>query len=382
MKLFIVVNEDWFFLSHRKDVALRAQKAGWDVTIVTSDTGKLGEINSMGLRTINLPMNRSGMNIWEEMRTLNWLRKLYMHERPDVVHHVGMKAIMWGTLAAKISKVSGVVNAVSGLGWFFAEENKSLLTRMALKVLKFSHSQTNILCIFQNNEDKDLFVKRGIINSGQARYIKGSGVNLKTFCYTPEPEIDPNRKGFIGRGRINVVLTARMLVEKGVFTLVEAAERLRNKYGNEVQFQLIGGLYDHPGAITKNQLEDVCDGDYITWLGFRTDIRELLGACHIVALPSYYKEGLPKSLIEAAAVGRPIVTCNTVGCRDAVIDGVTGYLIPARDVEALVEKLDLLLSDKTLRIKMGKAGRKYAEGCFDIETVIEKHLSIYNELVK
>ena len=119
----MVVNVDWFFLSHRKDVALRAQEAGWDVTIVTADTGKLKDIEAIGLKVINLPMSRSGMNIVEELKTLNWLRKLYKRERPDVVHHVGMKTILWGTLAAKFSKVKGVVNAISGLGGFFAENS-------------------------------------------------------------------------------------------------------------------------------------------------------------------------------------------------------------------------------------------------------------------
>ena len=371
-KLFIVVNVDWFFLSHRKDVALRAKKAGWDVTIITADTGKLKDIDALGLNTINLPMSRSGMDIIEELKTLNWLRRLYKRENPDVVHHVGMKTILWGTLAAKFSKVHGVVNAISGLGGFFAEDNKGLLSRVMPMVLRFSHHRRNLLCIFQNDEDKGLYVKNGIIKADQARYIKGSGVNLTEFSYVPEPE----------EGKVKVILTARMIVEKGVFVLTEAAERLREKYGKTVQFQLIGGLDDHPGAITKEQLEAVCDGEYITWLGYRTDVRDLLRQSHIVAFPSYYMEGLPKSLIEATAVGRPIITCNSVGCKETVVDGVNGYLIPTRNVEVLVEKLDLLLGDKDLRVNMGKAGRTYAEEWFDIETVVDRHLSIYDELVK
>lgn len=371
-KLFIVVNVDWFFLSHRKDIALRAQQAGWDVTVVTADTGKLNDIEAIGLKTLNLPMSRSGMNIVEELKTLNWLRKLYKREKPDVVHHVGMKTILWGTLAAKFSKVGGVVNAISGLGGFFAEDNKGLLSKVMPKVLKFSHSRKNLLCIFQNDDDWGLYVKNGIIEHEQGRFIKGSGVNLDDFCYTPEPE----------EGKIKVVLTARMIVEKGVFLLTEAAERLRKKYGDTVQFQLIGGLDDHPGAITKEQLDAVCDGEYITWLGYRTDVRDLLKQCHIVAFPSYYMEGLPKSLIEADAIGRPVITSNSVGCKETVVDGYNGFLIQPKDVDALTEKLDMLLGDKDLRVKMGKASREYAEKYFDIEVVIERHLAIYDELVK
>ena len=371
-KLFIVVNVDWFFLSHRKDVALAAKEAGWDVTIVTTDTGKLKDVEALGLKTINLPMSRSGMNIVEELKTLNWLRKLYKREKPDVVHHVGMKTILWGTLAAKFSRVHGVVNAISGLGGFFSEDNKGILAKVMPIVLRFSHARKNLLCIFQNDDDWGLYVKHGIIKHEQGRFIKGSGVDLDQFCYTPEPE----------EGKIKVMLTARMIVEKGVFLLTEAAERLRSKYEGKVQFLLVGGLDDHPGAITKEQLEAVCDGEYIQWLGYRTDVRDLLKQCHIMAFPSYYMEGLPKSLIEADAIGRPIITSNSVGCKETVINGYNGFLIQPKDVDALTEKLDMLLSDKELRVKMGKNARKYAEDYFSIEVVKERHLAIYDELVK
>lgn len=371
-KLFIVVNVDWFFLSHRKDVALAAKETGWDVSIVTADTGKLKDIEALGLKTINLPMSRSGMNIVQELKTLNWLRKLYKLEKPDVVHHVGMKTILWGTLAAKFSHVHGVVNAISGLGGFFAEDNKGLLARVMPMVLRFSHNRPNLLCIFQNDDDWGLYVKHGIIKHEQGRFIKGSGVDLNQFCYTPEPE----------EGKIKVMLTARMIVEKGVFLLTEAAERLRPKYEGKVEFLLVGGLDDHPGAITKEQLDAVCDGSYIQWLGYRTDVKELLKQCHIMAFPSYYMEGLPKSLIEADAIGRPIITSNSVGCKETLVDGYNGFLIQPKDVDALTEKLDLLLSDKELRVGMGKNARKYAEDYFSIEVVKERHLAIYSELVR
>lgn len=371
-KLFIVVNVDWFFLSHRKDIALAARKAGYDVTVITADTGKLRNIKDLGLKVIDLPMSRSGMNIFEELKTLNFLRRLYEKEQPDVVHHVGMKTILWGTLAAKFSKVHGVVNAISGLGGFFAEDNKGLLAWVMPKVLKFSHNRKNLLCIFQNNDDWGLYVKHGIIAYEQGRFIKGSGVNLNEFAYTPEEE----------EGKMHIILTARMIVEKGIFLLAEAAERLRAKYQDKAVFWLVGGLDDHPGAITKEQLDVVCDGGYIQWLGYRTDVRDLLKKSHIVAFPSYYMEGLPKSLIEADAIGRPVITSNSVGCKDTVVDGYNGFLIEPKDVNVLTEKLDLLLGNKDLRQKMGKNSRKYAEKYFDIQVVIEKHLSIYAELCK
>lgn len=369
-KLFIVVNVDWFFLSHRKDIAIAACRKGYDVTIVTKDTGKLKDIEALGLRVINLPMNRSGQNIVEELNTCKFLYNLYKKEKPDIVHHVGLKTILWGTLAAKLAQVKGVVNAVSGLGIFFSEDNKSMVAKMLPKVLRFSHHRSNLAVIFQNDEDKNLFLENRIITPQQAFYIKGSGVNLKQYCYTAEPN----------EGKIKVLLTARMIVEKGIWVLVEAAEKLRNKYQDKVEFLLCGGLDDNPKAIKKEELEEKCDGSYIQWLGYRTDVLDLLKQCHIVAFPSYYKEGLPKSLIEADAIGRPVVTTNSIGCKETVIDGYNGYLIPVKDSNALAEKLEILFENKELREKMGRNSRTLAERDFSIENVIEKHLNIYSLL--
>lgn len=371
MKLLIVVNVDWFFISHRQVVAQAAQKAGWDTTVVTADTGRLAEIKAAGLKVVDLPMSRSGMNILQEMRTWWFLYRLYRRERPDVVHHVGIKTILWGTLAAKFAKVHGVVNAISGLGGLFAEDNQSLLSKVIPSVLRFSHHKENLLVIFQNQEDRQLYLNHHIIKDCQARFIKGSGVNLTMYCYTPEPM----------QGNIVILLTCRMIKEKGVFVLTEAAEILRKEFEGKVEFWIVGGLDDHPGAITQEQLEAVCDRKYIKWLGRREDVRDLLQQSHIFAFPSYYMEGLPKSLIEACAIGRPIVTTNHIGCKDVVTDGVNGYLIPEKDAPALSEKLRILINDKKLRLKMGKASRMMAEREFSLDDVIKKHLGIYQELV-
>lgn len=372
MKLLIVVNVDWFFLSHRLPVALAAQQAGWDVTIVTADTGRLKDIETAGLRTVNLPMSRSGMNILQDLRACWFLYRLYRHHRPDVIHHVAIKTILWGTLAAKFARVHGVVNAISGLGGFFAEENRSLLSRMLPLVLRFSHHRENLFVIFQNQEDRQLYLNHHIIKESQARFIKGSGIDLTAYGYTPEPQ----------EGKIVVLLTARMIVEKGVFVLTDAAERLRMSYEDRLEFWIAGGLDDHPGAITQAQLEAVCDGHYIQWLGRREDVKTLLQQCHIFAFPSYYMEGLPKSLIEACAIGRPIVTTNNIGCRDVVTDGANGYLVPVKDSQALADKIQLLVEHPDLRHQMGLASRQVAEEHFSIDTVINSHLAIYQELAR
>ncbi len=182
--------------------------------------------------------------------------------------------------------------------------------------------------------------------------------------------------------KIHVIFTARMVREKGTMVLIEAAERLRKEYEDKVDFWLCGRLSATPGSITEEELRTHCEGKYIQWLGFRTDVKELLQKASIVAFPSWYREGVPKSLIEATAIGRPIVTCNSIGCKDVVEDGVNGFLVPVRDSEALAEKLKVLIDDPELRRKMGEASRRIAERDFSIENVIKKHLEAYESLMK
>lgn len=366
-KLFIVVNHDWFFLSHRKMIAVEAMKAGWDVTIVTCDTGRFEEIRSLGLKAVNLPINATGRNLMEEAGTFLFLWKLYRKERPDVVHHVGLKIILWGGLAAKLTQVKGMVNAVSGLGVMFSGEKLSLVAQCVLRVFRYTHHRKGVLVIFQNHEDEGMFLEHQVIKRENSVFIKGSGVDLNEFAYAPDPDTMPLR----------VMFTARMVRAKGVVVLIKAAEMLRKDYEGKVVFLLCGKLSDNPKAIQKQELEALCDGKYIQWLGHRKDVKDLLRQSHIVAFPSYYREGVPKSLIEACAIGRPIVTCNSIGCKDTVDDGVNGFLIPVKDSEALAEKLRILLNDKALRSEMGKQSRLKAEREFSLEDVVDKHLEIY-----
>ncbi|MBO4906892.1 MAG: glycosyltransferase family 4 protein [Bacteroidaceae bacterium] len=368
MKLLMIVNEDRFFLSHRKEIALSAQQAGWDVTVVCKDTGQWEELLSLGLKALELPINPTGMNLRQELKTFWFLYNLYKKNRDAIVHHVGLKNILWGGLAAKLAHVRGVVNAVSGLGAIFSGNKIGMMAKDILTVMHFSNKRKCVKVIFQNQEDKALFLQHGVIDESQAEFIKGSGVNLNDFRYVPEPESET----------LKVVFTARMVKEKGVIELIEAAEKLRKNYEGRLEFWLCGRLAVNSDAVSRDELEARCDGKYIKWLDFQKDVKSVLEQCHIMAFPSYYREGVPKSLIDACAVGRPIVTTNSIGCKDVVDDGVNGFLVPVKDSEALAQKLRILIEDKALRDRMGKAAREKAEREFSIENVIEKHLDIYN----
>ena len=370
-KLFIVVNQDWFFLSHRLPIGVAAKEDGYDVTIISEDTGVSNKIRETGLKTIDLPINKAGTDIKDEIKTFFFLYKLFRREKPDIVHLVGLKTMLWGSLACRLAGVKAMVSAVCGLGVLFDEEHAhSFMTRSILKVLRVTHNKKRLAVIFQNNDDKAIFLNAKIMKEEQCAFTNGSGINLQNYDYTPEPNDGP----------IKVIFTARMVEDKGTMILIDAAKQLETEYRGKVQFLLCGGLDTNPNGITKEMLESRCDSEYIQWLGHRKDVLELLKQSHIMAFPSWYREGLPKSVIEAEAIGRPVVTTDSVGCRDTVIDGKNGYMIPIKDSDALAMALKKLIDNPDLRQTMGKNAREFAVSRFDIKDVVNVHLDVYNIL--
>lgn len=371
-KLFIVTNQDWFFLSHRLPIGIAAKEAGYDVTIVSEDTGVSNKIRESGLKTVNLPINKAGTNMKDEIKTFFFLYTLFRREEPDIVHLVGLKTMLWGSLACRLAGVKAMVSAVCGLGVLFDEVHaQSIMSRSILRIFRLTHRGKNTRIIFQNNDDKALFKRAKIIREDQCAFTNGSGINLNDYDYTPEPSDE----------RIKIIFTARMVEDKGTLVLIDAANKLKEQYGDRIQFLLCGGLDTNPKGITRELLEAKCDGDYIQWLGHRTDVLDLLKQSHIMAFPSWYREGLPKSLIEAQAIGRPVVTTDSVGCRDTVIDGYNGFMIPIKDSEALANSLRILIDTPDLRQQMGKNARQFAVEKFDIKDVVKTHLNVYKEVL-
>ena len=372
MTIFYVFSIDYQLISHRKAIVQEAVNKGFKVTVVAADTGYRQEIENMGVRFIELPINRVGTNLIEELNTFKFLYKLYKKEKPDLVHHVSAKVVLWGGLAAKLTKVPRVVNAINGLGVFFQNGKiDSLTKRIFVRILNFSHRRDKVVTILQNKDDVEFFVSNNAIPREKIQMIDGSGIDLNDFQYTEEVVHSP----------LKLLFTSRMIREKGVMDVIEAAQLLKNTHKDKLCFQLCGLIESGPTAISKEDIEARCDGEYIQYLGQRTDVKELLQESAIVLLPSYYREGIPKSLIEAAAIGRPIVTTDSVGCRETVKDGVNGYLIPVKSPKALAEKISLLAADPELRKKMGRESRALAEKRFSLANVISRHFSIYESLL-
>lgn len=369
-KLFLVVNVDWFFLSHRLPIALEAQKRGYEVTIFTIDTGKKKEIESYGFRCISLPTSRAGTILWNEMKVVWLLYKYYKRERPQIVHHVAVKPVTYGSLAAKLARVPKVVNALAGLGFLFinADQNKFLHKTLNL-VFRYSFNNPQIRFILQNQDDLDMIQNLNILKPNQIKLIKGSGVDLNYFSYCQETSDEI----------IRVVLPARMLWDKGVGEFVEAANLLYSKYKNHAEF-ILAGMADleNVSGISIFQLEKWSETKVVNWVGFQDDVKKMVSNAHIIVLPSY-REGLPKSLIEACAIGRPIVTTDVPGCREVVVNGLNGIIVPVKDPNSLADAIERLILNKGLRVRMGVEGRKMAEKEFSIEKVIDQTFELYNK---
>lgn len=371
-KLLFVVNVDWFFVSHRLPIALRAIEDGFDVHIICSATTKISELEALGLTVHPLSFSRSGTTVLKELTTAIKLFGLIRKISPDIVHLITIKPVIYGGIIARMVKVPSLVSAISGLGFLFVERT-SISSRMrryfVLLLYRIAMNHSNQSVILQNPTDMRALVESGGLDKRKARMIKGSGIDLNEYPMTPEPNATPV-----------VVMASRLLIDKGVNEFVEAAKIIKRK-GIEARFQLVGEPdLENPESISKEQFNEWQQGDDVECLGFRTDVARIFSQAHIVTLPSYYGEGLPKVLIEAAACARAVVTTDNPGCRDAIEPNVTGLLVAARDSQELADAIEILIRDRELRVQMGKAGRALAERDYDIEDVVKTHIDIYNEL--
>jgi glycosyltransferase involved in cell wall biosynthesis len=342
--------------------------------VVAARVQEHGErIKAEGFRLAPLKLRRRSANLWQEIAALLEIIWIYRHERPDLVHHVALKPVLYGSLAARLARVRGVVNALTGLGYvFIAPGLKGRLLRSLFSVLfHLAFSGPNTRVIFQNSEDLDLFVTRGLISRERSVLIRGSGVNTETFRPGPPQAGDRAPR---------IVMASRMLWDKGVDELVGAVRLLMHrKIPGRV---LLAGRLDpeNPAAIPEETLKTWQHEGLIEWLGFREDMAELLRSCDIAVLPSY-REGVPKSLLEAAAVGLPLIAANVPGCREIVKDGVNGFLVPPKDPAALAGAMARLLRDAGLCQRMGRASREMAIRDFAEGIIIKQTLLLYEGLM-
>lgn len=372
-KLLMVANVDWFFISHRLCIAQEAVKQGWKVVVACEDTGRSSEINIDGIQFIDFQFSRSGTNPLDELKTLMQFYSLYKKVQPDVVHHITLKPVTYGSIVAKLLNINGVVNAVSGLGYNFTADRQGIVQKMMIRLMRYGFNRKKITVIFQNADDQNALERLGILSpTNNIVRIKGSGVDLDKFYQSPLPSFD----------RIKILLPSRMLWDKGVRELKEASDLLKEKYYHKIQF-ILSGLADdgNKAGVPAEYLNNWQDGEYVKWIGYQKDMIQVYQDSHIVILPSY-REGMPKTLIEACAIGRAIITTDAIGCRECVDEGVNGLKVPLYSVKELAEAIKQMVDNPNLLTDMGKKSRIKAEKEFDVKNVICKHLEIYNSFIK
>ena len=370
-KLLFVVNVDWFFISHRLPIAMQAIEQGYEVHIATAITDKLETLQSAGLIVHPLSISRSGSGAADLWSTCRALWTIYRQVKPDIVHLVTIKPVLLGGLVARLAKVPAVVAAVPGLGFIFSNAGRLAAGRKWLITqfygLVFRHPRIKI--IFQNQDDLALLSASAPGLSSKVTIIPGSGVDIGLFQPSPLPGGVPL-----------VVLAARMLADKGVREFVQAAQLLQGQ-GVQARFCLVGTPDpSNPASLNQHELESWQQRGWVELWGHRTDMPAVLSSATLVVLPSY-REGLPKVLIEAAACGRAVITTDVPGCRDAILPGQTGLLVPVRDATALAKAIAELIHNPQRCAAMGLAGRQLAESTFDVKSVVQRHLTIYQELL-
>ena len=371
IKILYLLTEDWFFYSHFIERAIATQASGYEVVIVAREREHGARIRAAGLRFIGLEFERRSMNPLTELRQLRQIVALYRRERPDLVHQVSPKPILYGTAAALLTSVPAIVNAPVGMGYIFSSENRRarLLQPLVRMAYRFLANPRRSRVVFENGDDLRSFVNWGAVRASDAVLIRGAGVDLDRFRPVARNNSVPV-----------IALVARMLRDKGVNEYVAAAHQLHDE-GVVARLLLVGAPDPmNPTSIPVEALEAWHGRKGLEWLGWCEDIPGLLEKIDVMCLPSY-REGLPKSLIEAAACGLPIVTTDTPGCREVVRHGDNGFLVPVGNVQQLAEALKQLIHDPKLRVRMGSRGAAIAAEEFSSDRVIRETLRLYEKLL-
>lgn len=367
--VLFVVNDASFFLSHRGALAVAALRRGYKVLLASPPGKAVKSVEELGINWFPLKMSRWGTNPLIELQTVVSLLKLYRRTRPDVVHHVTIKPVIYGSLAAHITGVPRVINAISGFGYVFVKRGliatiRKFLVNILYRIVQLNPRQRTI---FQNSDDYSYFLKNISRKTDRYRIIRGSGINLKKYRALPLPDSSRPVIMFIGR----------LLEDKGIREYVQAAQNLKSQ-GMVARFVVVGDRVEgNPSSISEELLFQWIDEGSVEFWGYRENVYSCLEQADVVCLPSY-REGLPRVLLEAASCSRPIVTTDVPGCREVVKDGFNGLLVEARSVEKLQKALSILLLDRELRNEMARKSRLFIEnGDFSEFHVTAQTLSLY-----
>ena len=374
MKLIYLVTEDWYFHSHRLPMVRAAQRAGFDVCVITNVSTFREKIESHGIRVIDYSLERRDLNPLLAIKHIKGLADIYRHEKPDLVHHIGMKPILYGGLAARLAGIKYALSAFAGLGMVFHSNSVVAVILRPVLILGFRVVLRRDGCwtLFQNEDDYKTLKKYGIAIPERTKIIRGSGVDVESYPVAPMPESPP----FI------CVFAGRMIDLKGLPTLQTAFALLKVR-APHIKLWLCGKPdHGNPGSWNEARLKSWCrENPNVIWKGHQDDMRTVWPHAHLAVQPSWGGEGLPKSLLEAAACARAIVASNVAGCREVVDHGHNGFLVPAKDAPALADAILTIASNMQDCISMGKESRKIAESDLSANSVSQKTEMLYREII-
>ena len=371
--IVIVTNTGWAMYRFRGWLIERLLQAGWRVTAVADyRDGYREEIAALGANPIAMSVEGSGTGPIKDLIYAAGLHALYRREKPDVVQHFTIKPVIYGTMAARLAGVARIVNTITGLGVAFGGE-RPILARIARLLYRMAISRRCII-LFQNGDDRHRFLEAGLVTDGQSAVVAGSGID--TTVLVPDTDL-----GFAERSE--VVMACRMLASKGVHQFIAAARALRSQFP-DTKFVMIGGTQDdygssNPDFVDREILEDVTRQGIVDWRGriAPEDVEATYRSAYCAVLPSFYPEGVPRSLIEAASHGIPIITTDTPGCREVVTDGQSGFLCQPRSAESLTQALEKVLSNPERAGIMGSRSRQLAQERFDAGAIFEVTMAAY-----
>ena len=371
-KLLYFVSEDWYFCSHRSALALAALDEGYDVYVLTRVNDHAQRISESGLTLIPIIIERHGRNILQDLKLLYEIIKIYRYIKPDLVHQVAMKPILYGTIAALFARSTKVVNAFPGLGYVFISRRLTdrILRFLLINIFKCLFMIRSVSIIVQNRDNADFFISKNVCKKERLALIRGSGVDLKEYAQSGAVDDVPI-----------ILFASRLLWQKGIADFVTAAALVRAHH-TQVRFVIVGGLdKNNPNSVPATTLQEWVQSGSVEWWGYQADMPRILSRSKMVLLPSFYGEGVPKILIEAAACGKPLITTDRPGCREIVIHNLNGFLVAPHDPAAIAERIGQLLEDEALCKQMGEEGRRRVAAAFSIDKVNAETLSVYAELL-
>lgn len=358
-KIVIISHYSPSLINFRGDLIRAMVELGHKVICLGPEAGFEQPLQELGADYRQIPLHRTGLNPLKDVKTLFSLRKVLKEIRPDIVFSYTVKPIVYGSIAAHMAGVRRMYALISGLGYVFI--GQTFKQRLLTQIVAFLYRRGlkyNQVVFFQNPDDLHLFVSKSIVpKTVKPVLVNGSGVNIEKFAFAP-PKLSP----------VTFLLIARLIKDKGILEYVESARLLKQKYP-AAKFQLLGPLDINPAAITQEQLERWTKEGIIEYLGKTNDVRPYIADASVFVLPSFYREGTPRSVLEAMSMGRPIITTDAPGCRETVIDGKNGFLVPVKDVDALKSAMEKFILEPDLISRMGKQSRVIAEEKYDVRKV-------------